>query len=245
MRTLTAIRPQTSWVTLAARPFRGSLLAAMLSLTAAAAHAESLDQLKARMDAASSSLQSLSASMKKVSYTAVIKDTQTESGTFQLKKVKVGDLRIRMEIEKPDRKSIALSKAKYEIYLPKLSTVQEFNLGKYKSLVDQFVLLGFGTPTKELVKAYDMTILGEEKVEGRACSKLQLLPKSEAAKEHLKKVEMWIPLDEGTPVQQKFYMPSNDYFQTTYSAVKINPGLKDTDVQLNLPKGTKREFPQK
>jgi len=35
-------------------------------------------------------------------------------------------------------------------------------LGKKKSLVDQFLLLGFGTPGSDLKKSYSITLQGEE-----------------------------------------------------------------------------------
>jgi outer membrane lipoprotein-sorting protein len=217
----------------------------MCAATVGLSAAESLEQVRARMDASAAAFQSLSAKVRKVTYTAVIKDTQSENGTFLLKRVKAGDLRVRMEISQPDVKSIALSRNRYELYLPKISTVQEFDLGKYRSLVDQFLLLGFGTPSKDLLKSYDMKALGAETLDGKATTKIELVPKSAGVLEHLKRVEMWIPLTDGNPIQQKFYQPSGDYFMSTYTDVKINPVVKDTDLALTLPKGVKREFPQK
>jgi outer membrane lipoprotein-sorting protein len=207
--------------------------------------AETLDQVRARMDSAANAFVSLTADVEKVTYTAVIRDRQTESGTFILKKVKAGDLRVRMEITRPNVKSIALSRNKYELYLPNIKTVQEFDLGKYRSLVDQFLLLGFGTPTRELLKSYDMTVLGAETLNGKATTRIELVPKAAAVREHLKRVEMWIPANDGNPVQQKFYQPSGDYFSSVYTNVKVNPPVADAELALNLPKGTKREFPQK
>lgn len=217
----------------------------MCAATVGLSAAESLEQVRARMDASAVAFQSLSAKVRKVTYTAVIKDTQSENGTFLLKRVKAGDLRVRMEISQPDVKSIALSRNRYELFLPKIATVQEFDLGKYRSLVDQFLLLGFGTPSKDLLKSYDMKALGSETLDGKATTKIELVPKSAGVLEHLKRVEMWIPLTDGNPIQQKFYQPSGDYFMSTYTDVKINPAVKDTDLALTLPKGVKREFPQK
>lgn len=207
--------------------------------------AETLDQVRARMDASAAAFQSLQADVEKTTYTAVIRDKQVESGTFLLKKVKPGDLRVRMEISQPDKKSIALSRSKYEIYLPKISTVQEFNLGKYRNLVDQFLLLGFGTPTRELMKGYEMKVLGAEMLDGKNTTKIELTPKSETVREHLRRVEMWIPPNDGNPIQQKFYQPSGDYFLSTYTNVKVNAPIADKELALALPKGVKREQPQK
>jgi hypothetical protein len=43
-------------------------------------------------------------------------------------------------------------------------------------------------------------------------------------------------------LQQNFYEPSGDYSVFTYSDMKINPPLKDSDLGLpKLPKGVKKE----
>jgi outer membrane lipoprotein-sorting protein len=183
--------------------------------------------------------------VKKVSYTAVIKDSAAESGTFMIKKVKPGDVRVRMEIDKPDARSIALSRKKYEIFLPKINTVQEYDLTQYGRLVDQFLLLGFGTPVREITKSYDMVVTGTETIDGKQTTRVELRPKLDSVKEHLKLVEIWIPMNDGNPIQQKFLQPSGDYTLSTYMDVKVNPLLKDADVQLTLPKNVKREKPQK
>ena len=217
---------------------------ALLGVAAAPA-AETLGAVQNRMDKSAAEFSALSAKVKKISYTAVIKDTSSETGTFVIKKVKPGEVRVRMEIDKPDPRSIALSRKKYEIFLPKINTVQEYDLTQYGRLVDQFLLLGFGTPVREIVKAYDMAVVGTETVDGKQTTRVELRPKLDSVKEHLKLVEIWIPLNDGNPIQQKFLQPSGDYTLSTYMDVKINPLLKDADVQLTLPKNVKREKPQK
>jgi outer membrane lipoprotein-sorting protein len=221
------------------------ILALAIATAAAAPAAESLAAVQARMDKSAAAFSSLTARVKKVSFTAVIKDSSVESGTFTLKKLKPGDIRVRMEIDKPDQRSVALSRKKYEVFLPKINTVQEYDLSQYGRLVDQFLLLGFGTPVREITKSYDMVVTGTDSIEGRQATRIELRPKVASVKEHLKLVEMWIPLNDGNPIQQKFLQPSGDYTQSTYLDVKINPLLKDADVQLTLPKNVKREKPQK
>jgi outer membrane lipoprotein-sorting protein len=221
------------------------ILALAIATVAAAPAAESLAAVQARMDKSAAAFSSLTARVKKVSFTAVIKDSSVESGTFTLKKLKPGDIRVRMEIDKPDQRSVALSRKKYEVFLPKINTVQEYDLSQYGRLVDQFLLLGFGTPVREITKSYDMVVTGTDSIDGRQATRIELRPKVASVKEHLKLVEMWIPLNDGNPIQQKFLQPSGDYTQSTYLDVKINPLLKDADVQLTLPKNVKREKPQK
>ena len=56
---------------------------------------------------------------------------------------------------------------------------------------------------------------------------------------------LWISDATGYPVQQKFFQSGGDYHFVTYSDLKINPDLPDSALKLKLPKGVKREFPQK
>jgi len=220
-------------------------LSLFLIAAVAAYGAETLQAVQARMDKSAAEFTSLKARVKKVSYTAIIKDTATETGEFLIKKLKGGDVRVRMEVEKPDARSIALSRKKYEVFLPKINTVQEYDLSQYGKLIDQFLLLGFGTPIAELQKSYTMRVTGSETIDGKMATKVELAPKAENIKAHLKLIEVWIPPNDGNPVQQKFTQPSGDYIMTTYFDVKVNPLLKDADVQLTLPKNVRREKPQK
>ena len=119
-----------------------------------------------------------------------------------------------------------------------------YDLGKHRQLVDQFLLLGFGTPGSELQRGYDVKLLGEENIAGLATSRLELTPKSPAVREHLTKVDLWISAS-GHPVQQKFHKPSGDYTQVVYSDLAINPPFAKDALALALPAGVKREFPQK
>ena len=210
-----------------------------------AATAESLDAIMARMDTASPGFRSMAAKVRKISYTAVIQDKTTEAGTLYVLRKSPRDVRLKIDFESPDPRSVAFQNRKYLNYLPKIQTVQEYDLGKQASLVDQFLLLGFGTSGRDLAGQYDMKLAGQETIEGTKTTRLELIPKSSKAREHLTKVEMWIPEGESYPIQQKFHQPSGDYYLTTYTDVKINPGLTEKDLDLRLPKGVKKETPQR
>lgn len=197
------------------------------------------------MNQAAAQFRALESKIQRVSYTAVIKDKTEESGKIYIKKVKQGDTRIKIDVMEPAPRSTVIGKKKYENFLPKIATVQEVDLGKYAKLVDQFMLLGFGSTSKELQAEYALKVTGEEPIGGVLTTRVELTPKSPAVQEYLKRVEMWFPLKEGYPIQQKFHKPSGDYEMSTYSAVQLNPNLTEADVALKLPKNVKREYPLK
>jgi outer membrane lipoprotein-sorting protein len=72
-----------------------------------------------------------------------------------------------------------------------------------------------------------------------------MIPNSPKMKESFRRLELWVTQDGAYPVQQRFVQPSGDYHLATYSNVKLNPPMTDEDLRLKLPKGVKREFPQK
>jgi outer membrane lipoprotein-sorting protein len=123
--------------------------------------------------------------------------------------------------------------------------VDEYEVGKYKDLAEQFLLLGFGTTSKELAAAYTVTVGGQETVANEKTNRLELIPKSKDMLAHLTKVELWISDTLGVPVQQKLYTPGGNFHLFTYSNVMVNPNLADSAVKLSLPKGVKVEHPLK
>jgi outer membrane lipoprotein-sorting protein len=220
-------------------------LITILVATALLARAESLPATLARIDQGAANFHGLSADLKKISHTAVINEDTTDIGTILVKRPKPNDIRMLIDIKQPDAKQAAIDGRKAEIFYPKINTVQEWDLGKNRSLVDQFLLLGFGSSSKELQGAYSITLNGPETIAGQKATRIDLVPKSQDVLAHLKSVELWISDANGLPVQQKFDMPGGDYNLATYTNIKVNPDLPDTAVRLNLPKSVRRERPQK
>jgi outer membrane lipoprotein-sorting protein len=207
--------------------------------------AASLDDALARLDKAAAGFRGLTATIKKTSYTAIIKDSSEESGKMTLFRPKPKDLRMLVEIDKPEARAIAFQNRKIQIFYPKLMTVQEYDLGKQASLVDQFLLLGFGTPSRELKQSYDIKLTGEDALPGGKADRLELAPKSDEARKSVKRIEIWISQADGITVQQKVHQPSRDYVLISYADIKLNPAMTEDSVKLKLPKGVKKETPLK
>src|SRR5438094_904326 len=190
------------------------------------------------------SFRARSTDVESVQHTAVIDDDDVEIGRMLLKRSK-HDMRMLVELTQPAPKSIAVQGHKVEIYYPKRNVVEEYDIGQRRELLDQFLLIGFGTSGKELSAAYNIRVLGADTIAGQATTHLELVPKSPEVLKNLKKLELWIHASEGYPIQQKFYLAAGDYKQVTYTNIKVNPPLTDGDLKLKLPKDAKRVFPQK
>jgi outer membrane lipoprotein-sorting protein len=199
----------------------------------------------ARMDKAAATFRGLSANVRKVSHTAVINEDTVDTGTILVRRPKPREQRVRIDFEPPNTKQIAISGRTAQIYYPKTNSVEEYDLGKYKGMVDQFLLLGFGSNSRELESAYSIRLGGPENVAGQKATKIELIPKSADILVYLKRVDLWISDDMGIAVQQKLYEPGGDYLLASYTNVKLNPEISDSALKLNLPKDVHREYPQK
>jgi len=205
--------------------------------------ASSLEAILARSDRTAAAFKGLTANLKKVSHTSVINEDTTDIGTIVVERINPREVRMLMQIREPDPKDAAIHDHKAEVYYPKTQTVQEFDLGSHRDLVDQFLLLGFGSSSRELRNAYSIEFGGPEVIEGQPATRIILTPTSPEMLTHLKKVDLWISDSLGVAVQQKFYEPGGDYIMATYTGIRVNPSLPESAVKLNLPKGVKREHP--
>lgn len=182
-----------------------------------------LGEILARMNDSAKRLKTVSADIEYTKVTVVVNDKSTEYGQLSFHKDK--NPKILLNFQKPDPKIILFKKNKAQIYLPKSNLVQEYNLEKQSGLVEQFLLLGFGTETGELKKLYEIKLNGEEVLDGDTTAILELTPRAESISAQLSKVQLWISEESWIPVQQKFFEAGGDYLITRYTAVKVNRQL--------------------
>ncbi len=206
--------------------------------TALAGGADELRATFERMDRAAATFKGLTADVAKVSHNALLNEDDTFSGTMAVRHPKPHELRALVDIRQPDAKKVMLTGHKVEMYFPKTKTVQTVDLDKKGSaMVDQFLLLGFGSTSAEIRKAYDVKLGGPETVAGQKTVRLVLTPQSPDVLAKLTKVELWISDTLGIAVQQKFWEPGGDYELATYTKVKLcSPELK-----WDIPKDVHRE----
>ncbi|MFZ0787113.1 MAG: outer membrane lipoprotein-sorting protein [Candidatus Acidiferrales bacterium] len=200
----------------------------------------SLDSILAQLDAEARDFHSLAADVERTKVTVVVNDRSTEIGTIAVR----GD-KMLLEMKTPDPRTILRNGDTLYVYTPGLKRVEEYNLGKNKSAVDQFLLLGFGTAGAELRKGYLITVLPETTVGDHKTVELELTPKSDAVRAQISKIEIW--LDESTwlPVEQQFFETgSGDYSIVKYSKIVRNAPVPESDFKPHWPKGTEKIKPQ-
>jgi outer membrane lipoprotein-sorting protein len=197
-----------------------------------------LDEILSRMNDGAKRLRTVSADLEYTKVTVLVDDKSTETGRLFFHKSK--NPRILIDIKKPEPKTILFDKDKAEIFNPKINQIQEYDLQDRSGLVQQFLLLGFGTETGDLKKTYEVKLLGEQELDGDTTALLELTPRKESIAEQLTKVELWISEESWLPVQQKFYQPGGDYFIARYTAVKVNRQLPSSTFRIPGAKDAKR-----
>jgi len=198
------------------------------------------ETIREHLDAEARDFHSLSADIERTKVTVVVNDRSTETGNIAVR----GD-KMLLDIKQPSPRTILRSGDDLYIYNPGLKRVEEYNLGKNRGLVDQFLLLGFGTKGGELQKAYLVTVLREDKLDDRKVVVLELTPKSEAVRDQISKIQIWLDESSWLPAQQQFFEAgSGDYSTVRYSKVVRNPAIPESTFKQRWPKGTERVKPR-
>jgi outer membrane lipoprotein-sorting protein len=195
----------------------------------------------AMMDKSARDFHSLTADIQRVKYTAVVNDTSTETGQMWIRK----DGKMRIEITKPDPRTILRSGDSLFIFNPKINRVEEYDLGKNRAMVDQYLLLGFGTRTDNLKKSYLVSVDGEDQFDGRKVVVIELTPKSDQVRAQITRIQMWIDEASWLPVQLKFYeAASGDYLILHYMNLMKNLKISEPKFKQDWPKGVNRIKPR-
>jgi outer membrane lipoprotein-sorting protein len=200
----------------------------------------SLETVLRELDSSAKNFHGLSADVERTKVTVVVNDKSTENGT-----ILVHDDKMLLEMRAPDARTILRTGDNLFVYNPGLKRVEEYNLAQHRSLVDQYLLLGFGMQGKELRKSYLVTLIGEPIVDEKKTVELELTPKSQEARDQISKIQIWFDESSWLPLQQQFNETgSGDYFVIRYSKIVRNPDLGDAKFKPHWPKGTEKVKPQ-
>jgi outer membrane lipoprotein-sorting protein len=195
----------------------------------------SVDAVLKQLDAASKEFHSLTADLERTKVTVVVNDKSTETGQIMVRR----DDKMRIELVQPNPRTILRDGDQLSIYNPMAKQVEEFNLGKHRALVDQFLLLGFGTSGKELNKSFLVTVQGEETLDKKKVLLLELTPKSDDVRNQVSKIHLWVDQATWMPIQQKFFETgSGDYLIVHYTNIVRNVRLADSHFKAHWPHGT-------
>ena len=218
---------------------------AVISLSAA----DDLQAVYARIDGGAARFKGMTADIRRVTHMELIGEDDVETGKIMVKRSKPKDIKMRIDIDQADHsspKQYAFSGTRADIYYPKTNTDEIYDLGKHRGLLEQFLLLGFGTTSAELRGAYSIRLEGKEAVNGEPAWRIELLPKSKDIQQMFPRIELWISVSSGIAVEQKLYEKGGkDYHLFTYSNIQFRPDIPDSEVKLDIPKNAVKTYPLK
>jgi outer membrane lipoprotein-sorting protein len=202
----------------------------------APAGAVTLETVYKSMDAAAAKFNTTQANFEWDRYEKVIDEVDdVETGNIFYRRVGK-DVEMKAEIKtagpsrdklKPEPQFVLFSQGKVQRYLPRVDQVTVYDVGKNRSALEAYLVLGFGGSGQDLAKSFDVTFQGQETVDGIGAAKLQLIPKSERLRNTFAQILLWIDLDRGISVQQQFFEPDGNYKLAKYSSIRLNEKIPD------------------
>lgn len=213
-------------------------VAAPLLLAAQSRSNWTTESVLKQLEEESKSFRGMSANIERIKVTVVVNDRSVENGIMSVRR----DNKMLIELLPPDSRTVLRDGDKLYVYSPRLKRVEEYDLGKYKSQLDQYLLLGFGSG--DLKKSYLATYLGEQVLDQKKMLLLELTPKDEKVRSNISKIHLWIDPATWMASQQKFFETGGDHFTIHYTNVQRNPRMPDSKFKQNWPKDVQRVKPQ-
>lgn len=210
---------------------------------AAMAQQSPLEQIVRSMDRAAANFHTTEASFVWDHYQKVVDDMDTQKGKVYFRRTG-NAIEMMADITDPAPEQILFHEGKVQLYQLRINQVTPYNAGKDRAAVESFLVLGFGGSGQDMLKSFEVSYLGTEKVGGVEVAKLQLIPKSQKVKNTFDHILLWIDPVLGISIQQQFFTPSGDYRLAKYSDIKVNQKISEEAFKLKTTPKTKFVSPQ-
>jgi len=216
----------------------------VLIAQAAWAQQPPLQQVLDQMDRSAANFRSAQASFVWDQYEKVVDELDTQKGTVYFRRAG-NEVQMAADISDPaPPKYVLYTGSKVQVYQSKIDQVTQYNPGKDRAAFESFLVLGFGGSGQDMLKSFDVACVGNEKVDNIDTVKLDLVPKSERARNTFNHIFLWIDPARGVSVQQQFFAPSGDYRLAKYSDIQLNQKIPDSVFKIKTTSNTKFVSPQ-
>jgi len=201
-----------------------------------------LQRVIAQIDRTAANFHTTQASFVWTQYNAVINDiADTQKGTVYFRRTGK-QVEMAADITDPTPpKYVLFTGSKVQVYQSKIDQVTQYDTGKDRAAFESFMVLGFGGSGQDMLKSFDVNYLGVEKVDGVDAAMLDLVPKSEKARNTFNHIRLWIDPARGVSVRQKLFAPDGDYRLADYSDIRLND-KKFPDSAFKLKTTSKTKF---
>ena len=202
-----------------------------------------LEQVLDQMDRTAANFRTTEAGFVWDQYQKVVNETDTQKGKIYFRRAG-NEVQMAADITEPDKKYVLFSGGKVEVYQPRIDQVTVYDAGKNREAFESFLVLGFGGRGHDMLNSFEVKYLGAEKLSGMDTAKLDLVPKSQKARNTFAHIVLWIDPARGVSVQQQLFEPSGDYRLAKYSDIELNQKIADSVFKLKTTGKTKVVSPQ-
>ena len=210
---------------------RGKLVLAVLMsvfvLQGQAMSGEDLNSVLSKLDAAAVRFHTMAASFEfDTVQTQPIPDTDAQKGNVDYERTG-GVFQMGVHIEQINGQAVPKvilccrggTVKMYEKLINQVTTLSKL------SGFESYFMLGFGASGKDLSDKWQIKYLGTETFDGVQTAKLELVPKDPNVRKSIQKVTLWMDLDRGISLQQRFDEGPDQYRLCHYFNVKMNQGV--------------------
>lgn len=213
------------------------------SLAAAQKPVPTLDDVLKKMDATAASFRTLEADFVWDQYQKVVDEHDTQKGTVYYRRAN-DNVEMMADVKEPESKFVLYKDGKLQVYQPKIDQVMEYSTGGNRNEVETYLVLGFGGSGQDLKKSFDVSLVGEENIDGIATEELQLVPKSDKLRNNFSKILLWIDMSRGISLQQEFVQTQGDYHLAKYTDIRMPAKIGNDVFQLKTSKKTQFVSPR-
>lgn len=202
-----------------------------------------LEAVLAQMDRASTTFKSAEADFEWDNYQKVVDETEKQKGHVYFRRTS-SEVEAMFDITAPDAKQVLYKAGQLSLYNPKIDQITEYAPDKSKSDVEAFLSLGFGARGHDLLKSYDVKMIGWEPVDEVKTAKLQLTALSPKVRNMFSQFTLWIDPQRDVPIRQQVMEPSGDYWLSHYTGFKLGHKISEDNFRIKTTGKTKVVKPQ-
>jgi outer membrane lipoprotein-sorting protein len=224
---MTSIRPIPSLSAIAASLLLSVAVLGLPSMTAFAQPKPGhIDEVMRQMDAASARFKSAEADFRWDLFERVVKQTTSQSGSIYFLKEGT-NTQMGAKIELPALKFLEFRDGTVRVFDPGPDHLTTISSKQNQAQIEAFLTLGFGGSGKDLARAWTISDLGAESVDGVETAKLDLVPKDPSVRNNCTHIIIWVDPARGISLKQEFFMPSEDTRTSYYSNIRLNEKIDE------------------
>jgi outer membrane lipoprotein-sorting protein len=182
---------------------------------------DALRKVLTAMDASSQKFQSAQADFEWTEFEAAVQQTDLQNGVIYFKR-EGAEMQMAAHLMTPQEKLVVYRNGVLSLYEPKIDHLTEFSAGANRQRYESFSTLGFGGRGSDLPKAWTVTYLGSETVDGAETAKLNLVATDPGVRNVYDHIILWIDTSLDVSRKQQFFESSGDYRIAHYTNIKVN-----------------------